>query len=102
MKATGLIFISMSKVTRPRLKASIRTRFSGQKRLRTLFPLGTLLAQARAFPLVAASFQSTTDTMNQQRRESSIQQGRLSLDLSVPSMRTDASWKKIKNEKILG
>jgi len=56
---------------------------------------------AQVFPLAAASFQSTTGTMNRQRRESSIQQGRLSLDLSVPSMRTDASWKKIKNEKIL-
>ncbi len=39
---------------------------------------GTLLIQAQVFPLVAASFQSTTDTMSRQKRESSIQEGRLS------------------------
>src|SRR6266404_382966 len=102
MRATGLIFISMSKVARPRFKASTRKPLSERKRLRTLFPLGTLLIQAQVFLLAAASFQSTTDTMSRQKRESSIQEGRLSLDLSVPSMRMDASSKKIKNEKIRG
>jgi len=70
------------------------------KGLRTQFQPGTLLIQARVFRLVAASFQSTTDTMRRQKRETSILEGKLSLDLSVPSMRMDASSKKIKNKKI--